>query len=204
MAFFGITVNVMLLGYFKYMDFFLSTMNGIIGVNYFDLPHIVLPLEFVFTFTQTAYLVWMFIVVLQKMNLTYCEFVTIFPHLIAGPIINHKTMIPQFTADQTFKMDYHNVAMGLAIFTMGLFKKVVIADKLSPWVTDIFSRTDSLTILEAWIGAIAYTFQLYFDFSGYSEMAIGLGLMFNLRLPVNFNSPYQATSIIDFWRRWHV
>ena len=158
-----------------------------------------------FTFTQTAYLVDIYRRETKNHSfLTYCEFVTIFPHLIAGPIINHKEMMPQFTSAKNFLIDYRNVAMGLCLFTMGLFKKVVIADKLSPWVADIFSRADSLTFLEAWIGAISYTFQLYFDFSGYSEMAIGLGLMFNLKLPQNFNSPYQARSIIDFWRRWHM
>ncbi len=203
---FGIVINVILLGYFKYTDFFLSTVNSVAGADYFDLPHIVLPLGIsFFTFTQTAYLVDAYRgEAVNKSFLTYCEFVTIFPHLIAGPIINHKEMIPQFLADKTFRIDYENLARGIAIFAMGLFKKVAIADKLAEWANAIFSHTESLTFLEAWIGALSYTFQLYFDFSGYSEMAIGLGLMFNLRLPVNFNSPYQATSIIDFWRRWHM
>ena len=136
--------------------------------------------------------------------MTYCEFVTIFPHLIAGPIINHKKMMPQFMAAKNFVINYENVARGICLFTMGLFKKVLIADKLAPWAADAFVRPDLLTFLEAWIGVLSYTFQLYFDFSGYSEMAIGLGLMFNLKLPMNFNSPYQATNMIDFWRRWHM
>ncbi|MBR2215568.1 MAG: MBOAT family protein [Selenomonadaceae bacterium] len=201
----GIICNVLLLCVFKYTDFFLDTVNTLSG-SALPLPHIVLPLGIsFFTFTQTAYLVDVYR--RQTKNdtfLTYCEFVTIFPHLIAGPIINHKEMMPQFMAAKNFVIDYRNVAMGLCLFTMGLFKKVVVADKLSPWVADVFSRADSLTFLEAWIGAIGYTFQLYFDFSGYSEMALGLGLLFNLKLPVNFNSPYQATSMIDFWRRWHM
>lgn len=203
---FGIVVNVLLLGYFKYTDFFLSTVNTLAGADYFDLPHIILPLGIsFFTFTQTAYLVDAYRGDARNESfLTYCEFVTIFPHLIAGPIINHKKMIPQFVAKETFHINYDNIAMGISLFTMGLFKKVIIADMLSPWVKDAFTNADKLTFLEAWIGALAYTFQLYFDFSGYSEMAIGLGLMFNLRLPVNFNSPYQAKSIIDFWRRWHM
>lgn len=202
----GIVVNVLLLGYFKYTDFFLSTVNTLAGVDYFDLPHIILPLGIsFFTFTQTAYLVDAYRGEARNESfLTYCEFVTIFPHLIAGPIINHKKMIPQFVAKETFHLNYDNIAMGISLFTIGLFKKVIIADMLSPWVKDAFTNADKLTFLEAWIGALAYTFQLYFDFSGYSEMAIGLGLMFNLRLPVNFNSPYQAKSIIDFWRRWHM
>ena len=203
---FGIVINVLLLGYFKYMDFFLGTMNALAGANLFDLPHIVLPLGIsFFTFTQTAYLVDAYRGQAKNESLlTYCEFVTIFPHLIAGPIINHREMIPQFVADATFRVNWDNTARGLTIFTIGLFKKVVIADGLAPWVNDIFARADALTFLEAWIGALGYTLQLYFDFSGYSEMAIGLGLMLNLKLPVNFNSPYQALSVIDFWRRWHM
>lgn len=202
---FGIVINVILLGYFKYTDFFLTTANDVVGTS-FDLPHIVLPLGIsFFTFTQTGYLIDAYRGEARNHSfVTYCEFVTIFPHLIAGPILNHKDMMPQFVAERTFRIDYHNVALGLTIFIMGLFKKVVIADRLSPWVADVFSHTDTITLLEAWIGALAYTFQLYFDFSGYSEMAIGLGLMLNLKLPVNFNSPYQARSIIDFWRRWHM
>lgn len=203
--YFGILVNVALLGYFKYMDFFLATANDVIGTT-FALPHIVLPLGIsFFTFTQTAYLIDAYRGEAHNHSFaTYCEFVTIFPHLIAGPILNHKDMIPQFIAERNFQIDYKNIASGLTIFIVGLFKKVVIADSLSPWVAAVFSHTDKVTFLEAWIGAMGYTFQLYFDFSGYSEMAIGLGLMFNLRLPVNFNSPYQARSIIDFWRRWHM
>ena len=203
---FGIVINLLLLGYFKYMDFFLGTVNALAGADWFDLPHIVLPLGISFyTFTQTAYLVDAYRGQARNQSfLTYCEFVTIFPHLIAGPIINHKEMIPQFVAAETFHMQWDNMAHGLTIFIMGLFKKVVIADTLSPWVNDIFSRADALTFIEAWLGVIGYTLQLYFDFSGYSEMAIGLGLMLNLRLPQNFDSPYQSHSIIDFWRRWHM
>ncbi len=203
---FGIVVNVALLGYFKYTDFFLGTVNAVAGTDWFDLPHIVLPLGIsFFTFTQTAYLVDAYRGQAKNQSfLTYCEFVTIFPHLIAGPIINHKEMIPQFVAEKTFRVDWHNVSVGLAILIMGLFKKVAIADKLSPWVGGVFSHADSLTFIEAWFGVLAYTLQLYFDFSGYSEMAIGLGLMINLRLPQNFDSPYQSRSIIDFWRRWHM
>lgn len=203
---FGILLNVLLLGYFKYTDFFLDTINQLDGAVLFDLPHIVLPLGIsFFTFTQTAYLIDAYRGETRNASfLTYCEFVTIFPHLIAGPIINHRKMIPQFLADATFRIDYRNVAIGISLFTMGLFKKVVIADKLSPLVSLVFADPAQLSFFEAWMGALAYTFQLYFDFSGYSEMAIGLGLMFNLKFPTNFNSPYQAESIIDFWRRWHM
>ena len=202
----GIIGNFSLLGYFKYTGFFLSTANVLAGQVIFDVPHIVLPLGIsFFTFTQTAYLVEEYRGEAECHTfLTYCEFVTIFPHLIAGPIIRHCEMLPQFTKDKNYSIDCKNIAYGITLFTMGLFKKTVIADYLSPWAGEVFSRTDSLTFLEAWIGALSYTFQLYFDFSGYSEMAIGLGLMFNLRFPVNFNSPYQACSMIDFWRRWHM
>lgn len=203
---FGIVINVLLLSYFKYTDFFLGTINDLAQANLFDLPHIMLPLGIsFFTFTQTAYLVDAYRGEAKNHSfLTYCEFVTIFPHLIAGPIINHKEMIPQFVADKTFRINYANIALGLTIFTFGLFKKVVIADKLAILANQAFSHTNSLSCIEAWVGALGYTLQLYFDFSGYSEMAIGLALLFNLQMPVNFNSPYQARSIIDFWRRWHM
>lgn len=202
----GILFNIALLGYFKYTDFFLGTLNDLLGTEHFSLPHIVLPLGIsFFTFTQTAYLVDAYRGETKNRSfLTYCEFVTIFPHLIAGPIIEHKSMIPQFIHPDTFRLNWQNISCGLTIFIMGLFKKSVIADELSTWCAYTFSHVDSLTFLEAWIGALAYTFQLYFDFSGYSEMAIGLGLMFNLKFPMNFNSPYQAASMIDFWRRWHM
>lgn len=181
-------------------------MNTMVGAAVFHVPQIILPLGIsFFTFTQTAYLVDIYRRETRNEGfLTYCEFVTIFPHLIAGPIISHKKMMPQFKAEKNYVIDYRNVARGICLFAMGLLKKVVIADKLAPWVADAFGRADSLTFLEAWIGAISYTFQLYYDFSGYSEMAIGLGLMFNLELPMNFNSPYKATSMINFWRRWHM
>ncbi len=203
---FGIVGNLMLLGYFKYTEFFLTTINQLAGYTVFSVPQIILPLGIsFFTFTQTAYLVEEYRREAAPHSfLTYCEFVTIFPHLIAGPIIRHRDMLPQFTDRKTIVINHKNIAIGITLFSIGLFKKTVIADYLSPWVEFVFTRANSLTFLEAWIGALSYTFQLYFDFSGYSEMAIGLGLMFNLRFPVNFNSPYQACSIIDFWRRWHM
>lgn len=203
---FGIIINIILLGYFKYTDFFIGTLNDVAGTDIFDLPHIVLPLGIsFFTFTQTAYLIDAYRGEAKNESfLTYLEFVTIFPHLIAGPIINHREMIPQFVADRTFHINYKNIAMGLTIFTLGLFKKVFIADKLAEYANEAFSHAYLLNCIEAWTGALGYTLQLYFDFSGYSEMAIGLGLIFNLKMPINFDSPYQARSIIEFWRRWHM
>ena len=207
----GIIGNLSLLGYFKYTGFFLSTINALAGSVVFDVPHIILPLGIsFFTFTQTAYLLNVYgrgtnlCREKQVGFLEYCEFVTIFPHLIAGPIIDHRKIIPQFVDISNYHLDYKNVSVGLMLFSIGLFKKVFIADSLSPWVGNLFSRADTLSFFEAWLAAIGYTFQLYFDFSGYSEMAIGLGRVFNLDFPVNFNSPYQARSIIDFWRRWHM
>ena len=203
---FGICSDLALLGYFKYTGFFLETVNELLHQTVFISPHIILPLGiYFFTFTQIGYLVDSYRRQTENESFfTYCEFVTIFPHLIAGPIINHRDMIPQFTAAKNFVFDYKNASIGVVFFLCGLFKKVVIADEISPWVGDVFARADTLTCLEAWVGAIGYTLQLYFDFSGYSEMAIGLGLMFNIQFPQNFNSPYQSRSIIDFWRRWHM
>lgn len=202
----AIMVNITLLGYFKYVDFFAINANLLLGEDFFELHHIILPLGIsFFTFTQIAYLIDIYRREIKSDSiLYYLEFVTIFPHLIAGPIISYKEMLSQFKAKETFRINSTNVALGFTIFAIGLFKKVVIADSLSLWSVSVFSDTRSLTFLSSWAGALSYSFQLYFDFSGYSEMAIGLGLLFNLHLPINFNSPYKAKSIIDFWRRWHM
>lgn len=201
----GIAADLLLLGYFKYADFFISTVNDLSGSS-LGLLNIVLPLGIsFFTFTQIAYLVDVYRGIAKNISLLYYfEFVTIFPHLIAGPIISYKEMLPQFIRAETFAINHKNIAIGLAIFAIGLTKKVMIADNLAVWANIAFNNSENLTFLAAWIGAISYSLQLYFDFSGYSEMAIGLGLLFNLSLPMNFNSPYQATSIVDFWRRWHM
>src|SRR5262249_10447614 len=136
--------------------------------------------------------------------LSYCLFISFFPHLIAGPIVRFHELVPQFSAEKTFRLSPNNLANGLLIFAIGLFKKVVIADTFSGWVGPIFDRAASLVFSDAWLGTLAYGLQLYFDFSGYTDMAIGLALMLNIVLPENFDSPYQAQSIIDFWRRWHM
>jgi D-alanyl-lipoteichoic acid acyltransferase DltB (MBOAT superfamily) len=136
--------------------------------------------------------------------LNYALFVTFFPQLIAGPIVHHKEMMPQFAKTRNKVKNYRNIAMGLFIFSIGLFKKVVIADTFAVWATQGFDVATTLYLFEAWATSLSYTFQLYFDFSGYTDMAIGLALLFNIRLPVNFNSPYKATNIQDFWRRWHI
>jgi alginate O-acetyltransferase complex protein AlgI len=201
----GIGFNLILLGYYKYADFFLTSVNAITNADW-TLLNIILPLGISFyTFTQTAYLVDAYRGQTTQHNLlTYSLFVTFFPHLIAGPILHHKEMIPQFHRLRNFAFSDKNMAYGLVLFSLGLAKKVLIADNVSPWVAPIFNNAANVSFIEAWVGALSYTFQLYFDFSGYCDMAIGLGWMLNINLPINFNSPYQATSISDFWRRWHI
>ena len=202
---FGIVFNVALLGYFKYVDFFLENFNGIFGSS-IPLPHIALPLAIsFFTFQQIAYLVDSYRGETKEYDfLNYAIFVTFFPQLIAGPIVHHKEMMPQFASRWNKVKNYKNIALGLFIFSIGLFKKVVIADTFAIWATAGFDSVTTLSLFEAWATSLSYTFQLYFDFSGYTDMAIGAALLFNIKLPINFNSPYKATNIQDFWRRWHI
>ncbi|MEW8264271.1 MAG: MBOAT family protein [Candidatus Thiodiazotropha taylori] len=204
----GVAVNLSLLCYFKYTNFLVDQINIVAGTE-FNIERIVLPLAIsFFTFQQIAYLVDAYRKETNEYNfLKYCLFVTFFPQLIAGPIVHHKEMLPQFDQDSIYKINNHYLALGLTIFSIGLFKKVVLADNVAVYANLIFSAAENgepLSFFEAWVGALAYTFQLYFDFSGYSDMAIGLAYMFGIKLPINFNSPYKATSIIDFWRRWHI
>jgi alginate O-acetyltransferase complex protein AlgI len=204
----GIAVNLALLGYFKYANFFLDNLM-LVSSEHWDYEHIILPIGIsFFTFTQIAFLADTFQKGIREYAfIHYGLFVTYFPHLIAGPVLHHAQMMPQFREANTYKIDTANVAGGLTIFILGLFKKIVMADGISPYADAVFNTAESGLIPnfnEAWIGALAYTFQLYFDFSGYSDMAIGLSWMFNIRLPFNFNSPYQAVNISDFWRRWHM
>ncbi|MFZ2949048.1 MAG: MBOAT family O-acyltransferase, partial [Desulfuromonadaceae bacterium] len=202
---FGLIGNVVFLGYFKYMDFFIGNMNTVFKT---DLPllQIVLPLGIsFFTITQIAFLVDCYEgLVEDRKLLSYSLFVTFFPHLLAGPILHHKEMMPQFESVRNKVLNYKNLSHGFFLFAIGLFKKVIIADELSKTAKLGFDSATSLNMVEAWAASLSYTFQLYFDFSGYSDMAIGVGLMFNILLPVNFNSPYKATNIIDFWKRWHM
>lgn len=201
----GLVFNFGLLGYYKYANFFVDSIGKTLGSN-LTIPEIVLPIGISFyTFTQTAYLVDAYRGESEEYDfVTYCLLVTFFPHLIAGPILHHKDIIPQFKQLKTFVLSYKNMALGLSFFVLGLAKKLLIADPVSQWVDPIFKNADTVSCIEAWIGALSYTFQLYFDFSGYSDMAVGLGLMLNIRLPINFDSPYKAISVIDFWRRWHI
>ncbi len=202
---FGILFNLSLLGYYKYADFFLSNVNRALGIS-FSLPQLLLPLAIsFFTFQQIAYLLDCSRDNAKEYDfLSYCLFVSFFPQLIAGPIVHHQEMMPQFLRLRNRFFSFPNAALGLFFFSLGLFKKVWIADQFSVWAGMGFSSKTALTFFDAWGTALSYTFQLYFDFSGYTDMAIGSALFFNIVLPVNFDSPYQAISIQDFWRRWHI
>lgn len=204
----AIAVNLILLSYYKYANFFAENLNHFAGTS-LTFGEVILPLGIsFFTFTQIAFLVDTYQGKVKEFSFVhYTLFVTYFPHLIAGPVLHHKEMMPQFAKRNVCHLNWDNVGVGLSIFVLGLAKKVLIADSLAEIATPIFNTVAAggqPMLFEAWIGALAYTLQLYFDFSAYSDMAIGISLMFNVRLPMNFNSPYKATSIIDFWRRWHI
>jgi len=204
----GIMANLGALGYFKYANFFVSNVN-IIAETSFQLETIILPLAIsFFTFQQIAYLIDAHKGITSEFKfLHYALFVTFFPQLIAGPIVHHREMLPQFMAKKTLRLNADDLSIGITIFSIGLFKKAVLADGIAAYASPIFdaaARGETLTFFEAWGGALAYTMQLYFDFSGYSDMAIGAARMFGIKLPLNFHSPYKATSISEFWRRWHM
>ena len=204
----GVAFNLGLLGYFKYASFFVDVAASVSGMPW-HIPGIVLPLAIsFFTFQQIAYLVDTFRGDgTDQSFMDYCLFVTFFPQLIAGPIVHHKEMMPQFMDPQRFRFAASNLGLGLSVFFAGLFKKVIIADSMALYATPVFQAAETgvpIGLIDGWGAALSYTFQLYFDFSGYTDMATGLALMFGIRLPVNFLSPYKAASIIDFWRRWHM
>ncbi|MET0969853.1 MAG: MBOAT family protein [Tardiphaga sp.] len=203
----GVTLNLAALCYFKYANFLLDTASGLSGVP-MPMANIILPLGIsFFTFQQIAYLVdVMRGAPVERDIVSYTLFVSFFPHLIAGPLVHHAEMIPQFKRAGSTR-SAGMAARGVAIFVAGLFKKVVIADNLAQFVSPVFAHVDgggSVAMAWAWLATLGYTLQIYFDFSGYSDMALGLGLLFGIRLPVNFRSPYRSTSIIEFWRRWHI
>ena len=209
----SIVTNLSLLGYFKYANFFMDNINflttNFLSGSAINITKVFLPLGIsFFTFTQLAFLVDTYQGKVKETNFVhYTLFVTYFPHLIAGPVLHHKEMMPQFSLRDNCKVNWDNIAIGLTIFIMGLAKKVLLADSLGEYATPIFEAVKAgghPLLIEAWFGALSYTLQLYFDFSGYSDMAIGLSLLFNVRLPINFNSPYKSLSIIEFWRSWHM
>jgi alginate O-acetyltransferase complex protein AlgI len=208
----AIALNLALLGFFKYADFFIANTNVVLGAmdrGPIRALNVVLPIGIsFFTFTQIAFLVDCWQGKVKERNfIHYLLFVTYFPHLIAGPILHHSQMMPQFATAQIYRPNYDKIAVGLGIFVIGLSKKLLLADPLASYADIVFEAARHGTIppfVTAWFGVLAYAFQIYFDFSGYSDMAIGLSLFFGIHLPINFNSPYKATSIIDFWRRWHI
>jgi len=201
----AVTCNLLLLGYYKYADFFLTNAASLLG-EHVEALNIVLPLGIsFFTFTQIAYLADALAGRISDYRfIHYALFVTYFPHLIAGPILHHGEMIRQFADPERYRPRLQNFEVGLSIFAIGLAKKVLIADTLATHAGSLFGNPGDATLLSAWAGVLAYAFQLYFDFSGYCDMAIGLSRLFGIQLPINFNSPYKASSIIEFWRRWHI
>lgn len=202
----GIVVDVALLGFFKYFNFFVENLN-LAGFDWNPGFQVILPLGIsFFTFTQIAFLVDAAQGKIQsKSPISYLLFVTYFPHLIAGPILHHGPMIRQFEGSILRRPAWTATAIGLLWFTFGLLKKVVLADGIQAYAAEAFvGELGNIGFSRAWQGALAYTFQIYFDFSGYTDMAIGLSLILGVALPFNFYSPYKSTSIIEFWRRWHI
>ncbi|MDW7696022.1 MBOAT family O-acyltransferase [Flammeovirgaceae bacterium SG7u.132] len=201
----GVVTNVGLLFYYKYADFFISNVNLFLEQDY-PLLHLALPLGIsFFTFQQIAFLVDNYKYKIEKYNfINYGVFVSFFPQLIAGPIVHHTEMMPQFREVSTYSIKPENINKGLFIFILGLTKKLVIADTFGVIANNGYANTSLLSSSEAWITSFAYSIQLYFDFSGYSDMAIGLGLLFNIHIPLNFWSPYKSKNIQEFWRRWHI
>lgn len=204
----GIAANVLLLVYYKYTGFLVGVSDQVFGLGW-QIPNIVLPLAIsFFTFQQIAYLVDAYSgAVVEHDFFNYCLFITFFPHLIAGPITHHREMLPQFSNPNTFRPTFENLALGSTLFLAGLFKKIVIADTMGTYARAIFAAAatgEPASFLGTWGGVLAYALQLYFDFSGYTDMAIGLGLLFGISLPPNFESPYKSRSVIEFWSRWHM
>jgi D-alanyl-lipoteichoic acid acyltransferase DltB (MBOAT superfamily) len=204
----AVAADLVLLGYYKYANFFLTNVNAVAGTQ-LSLGEIILPLGIsFFTFTQIAFLVDAYQGKVREYNFVhYGLFVTYFPHLIAGPILHHAEMMPQFGQAATYRLQAENVAVGLTIFVIGLFKKVILADGIAVYVAPLFGLPASgvaPTFVEAWAAVLAYSLQLYFDFSGYSDMAIGLSRLFGVKLPLNFHSPYKAANIAELWNRWHM
>jgi D-alanyl-lipoteichoic acid acyltransferase DltB (MBOAT superfamily) len=198
----GVVGNLMVLGYFKYADFILAILQARAPTA----PNVPLALSFT-TFVQIAFLVHVWHERAAPRFSSYAMFVSFFPHLIAGPIVRWNELGPQIADRLRYKLDWNNVAAGLTMFCLGLAKKVLIADRLAPHVAPVFDAAalgEPITPFAGWGAAFAYSAQLYFDFSGYCDMAVGLGLLFNIRLPINFAAPFRSTNMIDLWRRWHI
>lgn len=201
----GLSLNLGVLFYFKYHDFFVSNMNSAFGLH-FALNNLALPLGIsFFTFQQLSYVIDSYRRTVPRYNiLDYALFVTFFPQLVAGPIVLHSEIVPQFADPKNRRFNFDNFAPGLYAFALGLFKKVIVADTFGVAVEAGFAAAQTLNTAEAWFVALGYTLQLYFDFSGYCDVATGVALMFNIKLPLNFNSPYKSLNIREFWQRWHM
>jgi len=202
---FGIAFNLCLLAYFKYTAFILENINSLANSN-IKIPEITLPLAIsFFTFQQIIYLVDTYKGATKERNfINYSLFVSFFPQLIAGPIVHHKQIIPQFISKINARVCMDSIKSGIGIFILGLFKKIVIADSFGNWAEIGFQNAYTLNILEAWMAAISFSLQIYFDFSGYVDMAVGSALLLNIRLPINFDSPYSSLNVREFWRKWHI
>ncbi|MBL4619377.1 MAG: MBOAT family protein [Marinicaulis sp.] len=205
---FGIVFNLALLAWFKYIGLFSQTLNDIANAD-ISIEGVVLPLAIsFFTFQQIAYLVDCLKGATKRYGfLEYALFVAFFPQLIAGPIVHHQNVVPQFYSTRFLKFRHEDIVAGLLLLSIGLAKKTLIADGLAPLSDGAFDAAHAghtISFAAAWLGVFAYSFQIYFDFSGYTDMALGLAYLFGIKLPKNFNSPYKATNIVEFWRRWHI
>lgn len=208
----AIALNLLALGYFKYVNFFIANTNALrntMGMESLSALNVILPIGIsFFTFTQIAFLIDSYRGKVEEQSfLQYILFISFFPHLLAGPILHHKQMMPQFSDRKNLTVDYEKIKLGIIIFTIGLAKKLLLADPIGGYADVLFNGVkhgEAPNFLTSWFGSIAYTFQLYFDFSGYSDMAVGIALFFGVWLPFNFDSPFKATCIIDFWQRWHI
>ena len=204
----GILLNLFTLAYFKYTGFALANINALLNTTYHD-PGIILPLAIsFFTFNQITYLVDAWEGMTEEYSFNhYCLFVSFFPHLLAGPIVHHREMIPQFAQQHTKAEREKLWACGITVISFGLFKKTIFADSLSYYADQVFlgaANGNAINATDAWIGALSYNLQIYFDFSAYCDIAYGSALLFGIRLPQNFLSPYKTASIIDYWKHWHI
>lgn len=202
---FGLAENLGLLFYFKYRNFFFENINTVFGTD-FTMLNIILPLGISFyTFQLIAYLADSYSGEAKEYSfIDYMVFVTFFPQLIVGPVVSHDQIMPQITKDNLLKTVPKNIMLGIVLFSIGCFKKIVLADPLITHAQNFYNSAQISGVFNAWSAVIAYTFAYYFDFSGYIDMALGLGWFFNVKLPQNFNSPYKARNFADFWRRWNI
>ncbi len=202
---FGIILNILFLGYYKYTNFFIDNIN-LISRKQYTLIEIILPIGIsFFTFQLLAYLIDSYEGKTKDYKfLDYLLFITFFPQLIVGPIVHHSEVVDQFESIENKNLDYKRLSLGIFLFFMGAAKKLILADSLTDASQEGFNHFTNLSFYDAWICALGYTISYYFDLSGYSDMAVGLGLFFNIKIPGNFDSPYKASNFADYWRRWHI